>query len=211
MSQVLIYMLLILALVIPVLGTIALRLLGERLSEVQLLWSATALFGVAILSVLVLAFSSISSLAIGNVTVLLPLVNPANDPLPAPLPVEPPNLPPVTAEPAMPELAATVTPDRSDVPATTPSLEATAITTPTTTITPSATPEPPSATPEPPSATPEPAPEPPPPQTYTVEPGDTLRGIAQQFDVSVEALLEANNLTPGAADALRPGQELIIP
>jgi LysM repeat protein len=44
-----------------------------------------------------------------------------------------------------------------------------------------------------------------------VQRGDTLRGIAAQFDVSVQALLEANNLTPEQADALRVGQELVIP
>jgi LysM repeat protein len=38
-----------------------------------------------------------------------------------------------------------------------------------------------------------------------------LRSIAAQFDVSVEALLEANDLTPEEADALRVGQELVIP
>jgi LysM repeat protein len=44
-----------------------------------------------------------------------------------------------------------------------------------------------------------------------VEPGDTLRGIAQDFDISVEALLDANGLTPAEGDEIRPGQELIIP
>ncbi|HEU5087482.1 MAG TPA: LysM peptidoglycan-binding domain-containing protein, partial [Roseiflexaceae bacterium] len=56
-------------------------------------------------------------------------------------------------------------------------------------------------------ATPAPAAE----RRYTVQPGDTLRSIAEQFNVSVAALLEANDLTPAQADNLRPGQELIIP
>lgn len=95
---------------------------------------------------------------------------------------------------------------------------ATAATTATATQTTTATPtliaptEPPSPTPEPPSPTPEPpTPEPAAPRTYTVQPGDTLRSIAAQFDVEVEALLAANDLTPAQGDALRVGQELIIP
>jgi LysM repeat protein len=41
-----------------------------------------------------------------------------------------------------------------------------------------------------------------------VQPGDTLSSIAQQFNVSVEALRAANGLT---TDDLLVGQELIIP
>lgn len=47
-------------------------------------------------------------------------------------------------------------------------------------------------------------------QRYTVEPGDTLRSIAAKFDVTVQAILDANNLTATQADNLRPGQVLII-
>ena len=46
---------------------------------------------------------------------------------------------------------------------------------------------------------------------YTVEAGDTLRSIAAKFDVSVQAIIDANKLTPQEADSLRVGQELIIP
>jgi LysM repeat protein len=46
---------------------------------------------------------------------------------------------------------------------------------------------------------------------YVVEPGDSLRSIANDFGVDIEALLEANGLTPEEGDDLRPGQELIIP
>jgi LysM repeat protein len=45
--------------------------------------------------------------------------------------------------------------------------------------------------------------------TYRVKSGDTLSGIAQQFGVSLDALLAANRIT--AAATLRIGQELIIP
>ena len=45
--------------------------------------------------------------------------------------------------------------------------------------------------------------------TYIVQPGDTLFSIAQQFGVSVQALMQANGLTvPGYVYV---GQRLIIP
>ncbi len=49
------------------------------------------------------------------------------------------------------------------------------------------------------------------PVAYTVRAGDTLRGIAERFDVSVERLVEYNGLSPAEADSLRPGQRLFIP
>lgn len=47
------------------------------------------------------------------------------------------------------------------------------------------------------------------PRTYTVRVGDTLSDIAEQLDVSVEALMAANRLQD--ANALTAGQVLIIP
>ncbi len=47
--------------------------------------------------------------------------------------------------------------------------------------------------------------------TYTVQPGDTALGIAIQFDVSLEALEQANGVGPGGLDELSLGQVLIIP
>ena len=44
---------------------------------------------------------------------------------------------------------------------------------------------------------------------YTVQEGDTLLGIAQQFNVTVDALMAANNISN--ADLLRVGDQLIIP
>jgi LysM repeat protein len=234
MSQVLVYTLLVCALIVPVLGVLALRfLLGDRLSEVQLIRGAAMFFLLAIVSVLVLAFSNVEKLSVGNLELLLPFTGPVSATQPEPvMPVTPPELPPVTVAPP-PTLPAVVTSTpvtptvtaSVDVTATaTEAASATAISdgTATATATPSATATaastatataaPPSATPEPPGATPEPEPPAEPePRTYTVAPGDTLRSIAAQFDVSVEALLEANDLTPEEADALRVGQELVIP
>lgn len=74
----------------------------------------------------------------------------------------------------------------------------------TTTLEPDTTPEP----------EPEVAPEPPPepqPEVYVVQQGDTIGGIARQFDIPVREILQFNNLSPADADAIRPGQELLIP
>jgi LAS superfamily LD-carboxypeptidase LdcB len=46
-------------------------------------------------------------------------------------------------------------------------------------------------------------------QTYTVQPGDTLFSIAQQFGTTVEAIAEANGIDD--PDFITVGQELIIP
>lgn len=53
----------------------------------------------------------------------------------------------------------------------------------------------------------EPAQDPDPP--YEVQPGDTLSGIAKEFDVTVDELIEANELDD--PDVLAEGQELVIP
>lgn len=43
---------------------------------------------------------------------------------------------------------------------------------------------------------------------YTVEPGDSLWSIAQQFDTTMEALFDMNNLS---SSVLRVGQTLLVP
>ncbi len=52
---------------------------------------------------------------------------------------------------------------------------------------------------------------PPPPaqQTYTVQQGDTLGSIAQQFGTTVEALQTANGIED--PNEIFPGQVLVIP
>lgn len=47
------------------------------------------------------------------------------------------------------------------------------------------------------------------PHTYVVQPGDTMNAIAVALDISVEALMEANDLTD--PDLLSAGQILIVP
>lgn len=61
---------------------------------------------------------------------------------------------------------------------------------------------------QPATDTPAPAPE---TTTHTVQPGDTLATIAEQYNTTISALMEANNLTPAQANSLQVGQELIIP
>jgi len=79
----------------------------------------------------------------------------------------------------------------------------------TATATPTATPtRPPTTTVPPPTATAAPtagsnA------NRYRIQSGDTLSGITQRFNVSLEALLAANRMTASAT--LRIGQELVIP
>lgn len=212
MSQTLVYTLLFLALILPIPGALLLRLFAARIGERGIAIGAAAVFGLAIASALFLSRADVGILRVGELTLLLPGTRASDDFVLPPelLPVEAPgddealDLP--EDGPAAPPSIPTLTPRPSATPQPSPTPE------PSATPEPSPTPEPPTATPEPPTATPEPAPPPAAgPRTYTVQPGDTLRSIAEQFGVSVEALLDANNLTPAEADALRVGQELIIP
>jgi LysM repeat protein len=70
----------------------------------------------------------------------------------------------------------------------------------------------PSAVPAGPAATATRTPSPPPTPgvtQYVVKPGDTLSGIAKEFGVTVEAIMEVNDLTN--PNKIRVGQVLIIP
>jgi len=161
------FALIVVALVLPFIGAIALRLTRQRLEERGRLALAIVVFGVAFGAAFVLARSNISSLRIAGLTVMQPIA------------------PPIAPASRPPAIAPTV-----NVPPVTP----------TATPEPTVTPEP-TATLAPQSGS----------RRYVVQPGDTLRAIAERNGVTVEALLRANNLTPAAADNLRVGQELIIP
>jgi LysM repeat protein len=47
--------------------------------------------------------------------------------------------------------------------------------------------------------------------TYTIASGDTISGIAQQFDVGTDELVAANPETLGNPDTLRIGQQVVVP
>jgi LysM repeat protein len=204
MSQSLVFTLLALAFGLPILGAIVLRVLAPRLAPPQLYGAAALIFGVAVVSVLLLARANVSSLQIGELSLLLPAaapadVQPTNDQRPTT------NVPPAAALPTNMPAAAPSQIEPTEAPTRTPTVI------PPTAPTEAPTAEPPTA--EPPTAVP-PTAEPPKPsgrRTYVVKPGDTLRGIAEQFNVTVAALLKANKLTPKDADSLKIGQELVIP
>lgn len=196
MPQPLVYLLLFVALVLPVPGALALRLLGPRIGDRGVLVGAAALFTLALGGVLALARAEGPLLRVGDLTLL-------SVPPRAEAGVLPPDVVVGDPEEQAPLELPTLTPRPSATPA--PTATPTASPTPAPSATPAATA---TATPEPPTATPEP---PAGGQRYTVEPGDTARAIAERFGVTVAELLEANDLTPEQADSLRIGQELIIP
>jgi LysM repeat protein len=212
MSQTFIITLLLFAFVLPILGAVVLRLLGPRLAPMQLYSAAVLMLGVVIASVLVLARGDIPSLQIGNLSILLPVTAPEDSFLPL--------VPTTPAEqlPVAPTLAtgAPVT-ATAGLTATVLSLDTAVAVSPTAASTQTATAEPTAEPTMTPTATPEPTAVPPtaiPPaaqRTYIVQPGDTLLSIADEFNTTVTAIIEANDLTPQQADALRVGQELVIP
>ncbi len=99
-----------------------------------------------------------------------------------------------TASPTVPTAA---TPTRSIAPSVAPSVPPAPSAAPVTSSAPSAAPVS--------SAAPASRPG----QKYVVQPGDTLSGIAEQFGVTMQQLIDANSLQN--PDLLLPGQELIIP
>jgi LysM repeat protein len=212
MSQPLIITLLLCAFVLPILGALVLRLLGPRLAPAQLYGAAALLLVVVVASVLVLARGDIPSLQIGNLSILLPVTAPDDSFLPL-VPTTPAEQSPA------PSTLATSAPVTATAVLTATALPLDTATTvsPTAAATQTATAEPTSEPTAAPTATPEPTAIPPTaapptaPRTYTVQPGDTLLAIAKKFNTTVTAIVEANNLTPQQADALRVGQKLVIP
>jgi LysM repeat protein len=205
MSQSLVYLLIFVALVLPVPGALALRVLGGRIGERAVIVGAAALFALAIGGALVLARADVGLLRVGDLTLLLPgTARGESQALPPELAAAGE---PAAAPDEGPPLIPTLTPRPSATPRPSPTPRPSAPPRPSATPEPSPTVEP-SATPEPTAAPAAPAGE---PQRYTVQAGDTFRAIAERFGVSVADLLEANDLTPAQADSLRVGQELIIP
>lgn len=48
-------------------------------------------------------------------------------------------------------------------------------------------------------------------QTYVIQPGDTIRAIAEEYDVTVTELMELNDMSAEDADTIMPDQEILIP
>ncbi|MDH7489747.1 MAG: LysM peptidoglycan-binding domain-containing protein [Anaerolineae bacterium] len=106
-----------------------------------------------------------------------------------------------TQTPTLATMTAPGTPTSTPTPAAPPATQATA-----TPITTPFTPPEPTATPVPQEPEPTPAPG---TSTYTVQPGDTLYGLAVRFGTTVNELAALNNLPPDAM--LLTGQVLTIP
>ncbi len=212
MPQSLVYLLLFVALILPIPGVILLRIFTPRLGERGLVFGATTLFSLAIVGTLALVRADVAVLRVGDLSLLLPGTNYGDTlVLPAEIVIEgnPADSLPTDTLPPIPTL--TPRPSATAAPEPTPFLTVTPSITPTLEATPEPTPEPTlEPTPEP-TAAPTAAPPADAAQRYVVQPGDTFRAIAERFGVSVADLLAANDLTPAEADALRIGQELLIP
>jgi LysM repeat protein len=193
-------------LLLPTCGALLARVL-ERRSATRAAQLIGALgFAGAVACVFALQWTPIDAASLGRMTIFLPSsdIVVAQDSF-----VEIP-----TAVPTARVIPPTAT--RTARPTATPTTEPTATVEPTATPT---TPPPPTEVPPtqipPTEAPPPPPPEPTTPPTqarrYVVQSGDTLRGIAEQFNVSVGAILRYNGLSAEDGDNLRPGQELLIP
>ena len=232
MSQQTVATLALIALLLPTGGAILARLIGKIFGDraTQIIGGASCV--VALGSVALLSEVEIDRVALGPLAIFVPASGPLLDAeaftlrrqdemiavaepeqVPVEVAAEPPEAPPLTTAEPTRERA-------TQIP------RATATPSPEATAEPTSTPQPSPPAPDEPSPTPtaEPTPEPTTEptaiaasdpetdaRTYTVEPGDTLRGIAESFNVSVEALIEANDLTAEEADALRIGLTLTIP
>ena len=120
MSQTFVYTLLFVALILPVLGALLLRLLAAYLGERGLALGMALLCSSAIASVLILARADIGALRIGDLTLLSPSSRRTNDLIPVEenqseqaTPSSP--LPTLTPRPS-PEPSATPTPEPSATP-----------------------------------------------------------------------------------------------
>lgn len=147
MSQPLVFVLLVLALVVPILGAIVLRVLNPRLSPSWMGVGMVVVGGASVLSVVVLAQSHITSLQIGNVTLLLPDTGyaPGEEARPAPPPgyltgagegEDEPFPPSSPLTPTLPLTVSVIAPAPALPPQLSPEVTPTAVVTPTGVVTP---------------------------------------------------------------------------
>lgn len=202
-------LLILLALGSPLASALLLRYLRTRLTAVPFYSIGALLFGVAGAAVLLLAQANVERVQIGQLILVQPQgVDLAHDdedgddhadeqPTPTPTLIQVGGTP--TASPA-----AAASPTSAATPTAT--ARATATASPTAT----ATSAPPTASPTPTSAPPT-ATAAPTVRRYTVQNGDTLRSIAEDFGVTVQQIINANNFSADDADSIQPGDTLIIP
>jgi LysM repeat protein len=204
MAQLTIFLLLG-VLLLPVLGAIASRLIGRGAITRASRLAGIAGFAGAIACVIGLRQMPIDTASLGQLAIFLPSNTIA---IPRDAFIELPTAPALASIPD-PTATARPRPTRTIEPTAEPTGEPT--TTPTSEPTGTPVPEPTSTT-APTAAPPQPT-SPPVAQVrrYVVEEGDTLRAIAEQFDVTVEAIIRYNGLTAEEADSLQLGQELLIP
>jgi LysM repeat protein len=196
--------LVLLALVSPFVSALLLRYLRTRLTAVPFYTIGTLLFAIAGGALIMLALGNIERLQLGSIILVQPqgvdLSHPveqiqpgaATGATPAPLPTQ--AAPTATAAATATRRAATPTAAATATPS--PSPTATAEPTATATSTPA-----PTATPEPQATV----------RRYAVQPGDTLRSIADTFGVTVQQIINANDFSAEDADSIQPGDTLIIP
>jgi LysM repeat protein len=208
---------------LPTLGAIAARLIARRADGALPRVVGGAGFGAAVLCAILLSRTPVDSESLGRLAIFLPsndiriaresFLGPLDEPnlteaAPTPTQEFVINAPaPTPTSQASPTARARPTrvPTSTSAPTSTPDPTSVATTTPDPTSVPTRQPTAQPTTPPPPAA---PAGQ---PQRYEVEPGDTLRGIAERFNISVTRLLDYNGLTPEEGDSLRIGQILYIP
>ncbi len=226
MSQQTVAILALIALLLPTGGAILARLIGRRFGNRATQIVGALSFAIALGSAVALYGAEIDRVALGPLAVFVPARGPlieseafslrraaTDEPtavevaelepsVEVPTPAQPqtstaPSPTPASTASATSVPAASATPRPTDI--------ATASPTPTTAlVTPTAQPavQPTARTPNRPATE---------PRAYFVEEGDTLRSIAERFDLSIEALLRYNGLSRTEGDQLQVGQKLFIP
>ncbi|NJP06037.1 MAG: hypothetical protein HC837_10645 [Chloroflexaceae bacterium] len=121
MSETMVFVLLALALVVPIIGAIVLRLLTHYLPGIARTLIAVVLFGAAISSALVLAQSQPSSVQIGNFNLVLPVQHSQNQPPSRPLPQPDREMPVDRTQPVTTPAATAQTDQQTVTPTATPS------------------------------------------------------------------------------------------